>query len=120
MTQFSKILLTLKKLNFSLASQEDVMQRILDVSIFERHRYNLQSYCNNPLTSNELFQICLESHFLNGSDHSSCIGAPIGLTPRFITVEALKRIKNYFPNAIYSEYLPYFLKTIQRILKSTM
>jgi len=99
-----------KKVHFFQGDQEDVMNRLLIVS----NKLELDIICrvtaDNPFTANELFQELLDEHFSNGYDHSSLKDAPIGISPRIMTVEALHRAKQLFPSAKYSEYLPYFFE----------
>ena len=69
------------------------MNRLLIVS----NKLELDIICrvtaDNPFTANELFQELLDEHFSNGYDHSSLKDAPIGISPRIMTVEALNRAK---------------------------
>jgi spore coat polysaccharide biosynthesis protein SpsF (cytidylyltransferase family) len=99
-----------ESVKFFQGSKEDVMKRILDASLFHNLDVVARVTADNPFISNEMFQICLDSHFMTGSDLSSIKGGPIGLTSRIVTVEALKRAKGYFPDAKYSEYLPFYFE----------
>lgn len=58
--------------------------------------------------SNDVAQILLKSHFETGADYTNAKEAAVGTNLEVINVNALRKIKEYFPSADYSEYMSYY------------
>jgi len=95
---------------FHQGHPDDVIQRYLDVT----RRYNLDVIfrvtADMPYVSSEIASILLKSHFETGADYTAARHASVGTAPEVINVQALEEVKNYFPNADYSEYMTWYFQ----------
>ena len=89
---------------------DDVIQRYLGVA----EKYNLDVIirvtADMPFVSNEILQILLQSHFETGADYTVGKDAAVGTNLEIINVSALKYVKQFFPNADYSEYMTWYFQ----------
>ncbi len=93
---------------FYKGAAEDVLQRMLDVVDIYKFDIVSRITADTPYPSNDIYQILLNSYFQTGNDYTKTINAPLGVNLSVISVNALKRIKEFFPNSKYSEYLGYY------------
>jgi spore coat polysaccharide biosynthesis protein SpsF (cytidylyltransferase family)/sialic acid synthase SpsE len=95
---------------FHQGDPEDVIKRYLDAT----DKYNIDVVirvtADMPYVSKEITEILLKSHFENGADYTAAIQCSVGTTPEIINVQALKKVKEYFPNANYSEYMTWYFQ----------
>lgn len=106
-----------EEVGFYQGSEEDVMARILDVCDAEGLDIVSRITADMPYQSNEIYQQSLNAHFAKGADYTRIEGAPIGLAPGIITVAAMKKAKEFFPSAKYSEYLSFYFKNNAEVFK---
>jgi len=52
----------------------------------------------------------LEEHFKSGAEYTVGTDAAVGVNLEIFNVSCLKRIKAYFPNAEYSEYMTWYFQ----------
>lgn len=86
----------------------DVIQRYLDIIETLRLDVIVRVTADMPYISDEILQPILKSHFQTGADYSRAKKAAIGTNLEVINVEALKRVKQHFPQADFSEYMTYY------------
>ena len=86
----------------------DVIQRYIDVTDAYKIDVVIRITADMPYVSNEITEIMLKSHFESGADYSRSINAAIGTGIEIINTEALKRVKQFFPSADYSEYMTFY------------
>lgn len=99
-----------EKVHFSKGEPLDVIQRFLDSIAGLDIDVIVRLTADNIYVSNEILQILLKSHFENGADYTCAKNKGTVDNMQIINVEALKKIKKYFPNADYSEYMTYYFK----------
>ena len=89
---------------------EDVMQRYIDVS----DEYNLDVIvritADMPFVDDEVCSFLLAEHFKSGADYTVGTDSAVGVNLEIFNVSCLKRIKAYFPNAEYSEYMTWYFQ----------
>ena len=93
---------------FHQGDPEDVIERYLDIITQLRIDVIIRVTGDMPYVSNDIVQILLNSHFQSGSDFTYPTNASIGTNTQIITVNALRKVKQYFPLAKYSEYMTYY------------
>ena len=86
----------------------DVMQRYIDIIEKLKIDVVVRVTADMPYISNDVLEPILESHFKCGADYSRAKNAAIGTNLEVINSQALKKIKEYFPVADYSEYMTYY------------
>jgi spore coat polysaccharide biosynthesis protein SpsF (cytidylyltransferase family) len=96
------------KVKFHKGSPDDVLRRMLDVT--EMYDLDIVSRvtADTVFPSNEVYQILLKSHFESGVDYTKSANAAFGANLSVISVNALKKVHEFFPVAQYSEYLIYY------------
>lgn len=94
---------------FYQGDPDDVVQRFLDVTEELNIDIVIRLTGDNPYLSNEVLQILLKSHFETGADYTSASNACIGTNTEIYNTSTLKKIKHYFPNANFSEYMTYYI-----------
>ena len=95
---------------FHQGDPDDVIQRYLDISQKLNIDVVVRLTGDNPFPSKEVCQYLLDSHFKNDSDYTAPIESTIGTSVEIINVSALKKIKNFFPRAEYSEYMTFYFR----------
>lgn len=93
---------------FHQGHPEDVINRYLDVIEEKNIDIIFRITADMPFVSHEIAEILLKSHFENGADYTAANRFSIGTSMEIISAKALKRVKNYFPNALFSEYMTYY------------
>lgn len=88
----------------------DVMQRYIDAAEERGIDVIIRVTADMPFISNNILQVLLESHFDKGADYTVANEAAVGTNLEIINVDALKRMKSYFPTADYSEYMTFYFK----------
>lgn len=89
-------------------SAEDVVDRYLSASKENNIDIIVRVTADCPYLDNDLFQLLLSSHFKNGADFTTGKNACLGTNIEIINVTALNKVKSYFPNAEYSEYMSWY------------
>ena len=89
---------------------EDVMQRYLDVVEDLKIDVFIRVTADMPYVSEEIVEILLNSHFESGADYTAAKEASVGTSVEVINAQALKKIKEHFPSADYSEYMTWYFR----------
>ncbi len=98
-----------KTVVFHQGDPEDVIQRYLDIIEKLNVDVVIRLTGDCPYPSADIEELVLASHFSEGADFSTANDACIGLNMEVYNVSALRRIKEYFPYADYSEYMTYYV-----------
>ncbi len=93
---------------FHKGHPEDVIQRYLDVTRKLKIDVIIRVTADMPYIDDEICQILLKSHFENGADYTAARDAAVGTNLEIINVQALEKVKSYFPSAEYSEYMTWY------------
>ena len=102
---------------FHQGHPEDVMKRYLDVVNLLKIDVVVRVTADMPFIDNEIFSILLAAHFKSGADYTSAVEAAVGTNLEIINAEALRRVKSYFPDAAYSEYMTWYFMNNQEHFK---
>jgi len=93
---------------FHKGHPDDVIQRYLDIINKLKIDVIIRLTGDCPYPSDDILQILLQSHFKNGADYTRPQKSAIGTGLEIMNVSALKKIKEFFPHADYSEYMTYY------------
>ncbi|MDX1641379.1 MAG: N-acetylneuraminate synthase family protein, partial [Balneolaceae bacterium] len=99
-----------EKVRFSKGDPLDVIQRYLDSIEGLGIDVIIRLTADNLYVSNDILQVLLKSHFEQGADYTAPIAKGAVSNMQIVNVSALKKIKEYFPKADYSEYLTYYFQ----------
>lgn len=95
---------------FHRGDPEDVIARYLTIADKLMVDVIVRVTADCPYVSNDIVQILLASHFENGADYTAASNAAVGTTAEIINVSAMHKVKTYFPNADYSEYMTWYFQ----------
>lgn len=95
---------------FHQGHPEDVIQRYLDVTDKLKVDVVIRVTADMPFVSKEITEHLLKSHFSKGADYTATKDCAVGTSPEIINVQALKKVKEHFPNADYSEYMTWYFQ----------
>lgn len=95
---------------FHRGDPDDVIQRFISISDKLKIDVVYRITGDMPFISDEIAALTLKKHFETGADYSVANGAAIGTNLEIITVEALRKIKEHFPHANYSEYMTWYFQ----------
>ncbi|MEO9256912.1 MAG: N-acetylneuraminate synthase family protein [Crocinitomicaceae bacterium] len=95
---------------FHTGSEDDVIQRYIDVCDKMRIDVVIRVTADMPFIDNEICQILLKSHFESGADYTTGTKAAVGTNLEIINVAALRKVKEHFKNAEYSEYMTWYFQ----------
>lgn len=95
---------------FHQGDPDDVIRRYLDITNKLRIDVVVRITGDCPYISNEICQFLLNSHFKTGADYTAAEDFAVGTSVEIINVVALEKVKKYFPNADYSEYMTWYFK----------
>ncbi len=93
---------------FHKGHPEDVIERYLDVAEPRDVDVIVRITADCPYVSNEVIQHNLKAHFAAGADYTSAPTAAVGTNAEIINTTALRRVKEFFPSANYSEYMTFY------------
>ncbi|MCB9239854.1 MAG: N-acetylneuraminate synthase family protein [Flavobacteriales bacterium] len=93
---------------FHRGHPDDVIQRYLDIINPLKIDVVVRVTADMPFIDNEIGQILLKSHFEKGADFTSGSEAAVGTNVEVMNAHALRRIKQHFPLADYSEYMTWY------------
>ncbi|MFM2225831.1 MAG: hypothetical protein RJA07_2033 [Bacteroidota bacterium] len=96
--------------NFYQGDPDDVIKRFIDVADFQKLDVVVRQTADNMFVSNEILELLLKSHFENGADYTTARLAAIGTNLEIINVAALKKVKQHFKSANYSEYMTWYFQ----------
>ena len=89
---------------------EDVMQRYIDVCEAYDLDVVVRITADMPFVDDEICSFLMEEHFKSGAEYTVGTDAAVGVNLEIFNVSCLKRIKAYFPNAEYSEYMTWYFQ----------
>lgn len=95
---------------FHRGDPEDVIRRYLDVCDTLRADIVIRITADMPYVSDEIFQILLDAHFAKGADFTWASNSAVGSSIEVINVSAMRKIKDHFPAADYSEYMSWYFR----------
>ena len=95
---------------FFQGDPEDVMKRYIDVCDAHKLDVIVRITADMPFVDNAVFQHLLSAHFESGADYTVGEDAAIGVNLEIFNTACLKRIKQYFPSADYSEYMTWYFQ----------
>jgi spore coat polysaccharide biosynthesis protein SpsF (cytidylyltransferase family) len=98
------------KVGFYQGHPEDVMQRYIDVCEAYDLDVVVRITADMPFVDDEICSFLLEEHFKSGAEYTVGTDAAVGVNLEIFNVSCLKRIKAYFPNAEYSEYMTWYFQ----------
>jgi len=93
---------------FHRGDPEDVIDRYLQIIRQLKIDVVVRVTADNPFVDNEILQILLDSHFKSGADYTTAKEAAIGTNLEIINTAALEKVKSFFPDAAYSEYMTWY------------
>lgn len=93
---------------FHQGDPNDVIQRYLDITRKLKIDVVIRVTADCPFIDNEICEILLKSHFESGADYTAARDAAVGTNLEIINVQALEKVKSYFPSADYSEYMTWY------------
>ena len=92
---------------------DDVIQRYLDVTDKLGLDIVIRVTADMPYVSKEITEYLLLAHFDSGADYTAAKYCAVGTAPEIINVQALRKVKEHFPNADYSEYMTWYFQNNQ-------
>ena len=95
---------------FHTGDPDDVIQRYLDIIRKNKIDVFIRVTGDMPFVSNDITNYLLEKHFLSGADYSVANEFSVGTSVEIINSSALEKVKSYFPNANYSEYMTWYFQ----------
>ena len=98
------------KVGFYQGHPEDVMQRYIDVCEAFDLDVVVRITADMPFVDDEICSFLLDAHFKSGAAYTVGTDAAVGVNLEIFNVSCLKRIKAYFPNAEYSEYMTWYFQ----------
>jgi N,N'-diacetyllegionaminate synthase len=98
------------KVGFYQGHPEDVMQRYIDVCEAYDLDVVVRITADMPFVDDEICSFLLEEHFKSGAEYTVGTDAAVGVNLEIFNVSCLKRIKAFFPNAEYSEYMTWYFQ----------
>jgi N,N'-diacetyllegionaminate synthase len=94
---------------FRKGSEDDVIQRYLDIADELRLDVIIRVTADMPYVSDEIAALLLDSHFNSGADYTCATGAAVGTACEIYNVSALRKVKEKVPNTDYSEYMTFYI-----------
>ena len=95
---------------FHTGDPDDVIQRYLDATRKYKIDVIIRVTADMPFIDNEICQLLLKKHFENGADYTVGKEAAVGTNLEIISVQALEKVKSFFPRADYSEYMTWYFQ----------
>ncbi|MGH1338217.1 MAG: cytidylyltransferase domain-containing protein [Aureispira sp.] len=97
-----------KDVIFHKGAPEDVIQRYLDIANPMKIDIIIRITADCPFLSDEITQINLKSHFQKGAAFTFSVNSSVGTDAQIVNTSALRKVKEHFPDAQYSEYMTYY------------
>ncbi|MBK8519570.1 MAG: N-acetylneuraminate synthase family protein [Chitinophagaceae bacterium] len=95
---------------FHQGHPEDVIQRYLDIIDHLKIDVVIRVTADMPFIDDEICSILLREHFESGADYTTATKAAVGTNLEIINTTALKKVKEFFPSAAYSEYMTWYFQ----------
>lgn len=95
---------------FHQGDAEDVIRRYIDIIDTLKIDVLIRITGDMPYVSQEITDYLLKSHFQNGADYTVAKEVAVGTGVEIINTSALRKVKEYFPNTKYSEYMTWYFQ----------
>ena len=95
---------------FHQGDAEDVIARYLDIINKLKIDVFIRITGDMPYVSSDIADYLLKKHFEAGADYTVATKFSVGTSVEIISTSALKKVKKYFPNADYSEYMTWYFQ----------
>ena len=95
---------------FHRGHPDDVIQRYLDIIDTLKIDVIIRVTADMPYVSADIAEFLLNQHFKSGADYTAAKDFAVGTAPEIINVQALKKVKEHFPSADYSEYMTWYFQ----------
>ena len=95
---------------FHQGDAEDVVTRYLDIINKENIDVFIRITGDMPYVSYEIANHLLTKHFETAADYTVANKFSVGTSMEIISSSALSRVKQFFPNAEYSEYMTWYFQ----------
>jgi N,N'-diacetyllegionaminate synthase len=95
---------------FHQGDAEDVIARYLDIINELKIDVFVRITGDMPYVSSDISNYLLRKHFECGADYTVAKNFSVGTSVEIINTTALKKVKKYFPNADYSEYMTWYFQ----------
>lgn len=95
---------------FHQGDAEDVIARYLDIINKLKIDVFIRITGDMPYVSSDIADYLLKKHFEAGADYTVATEFSVGTSMEIINTSALKKVKKYFPNADYSEYMTWYFQ----------
>lgn len=99
-----------RDVEFFQGDPDDVIDRFIKAAESKNLDVVIRQTADNCFISDAILQILLANHFKTGADYTTAKKAAIGTNLEIMNVSALKRIKQHFPRADYSEYMTWYFQ----------
>jgi spore coat polysaccharide biosynthesis protein SpsF (cytidylyltransferase family) len=99
-------------------SEEDVLERVFPALEKYQPKYLVRATGDCPLVSAELVRILIDEHILSGADMTYTPSkVALGISCEVYTTSAIYKLRDLFPQTLYSEYLIYYFTNNPNIFK---
>lgn len=95
---------------FHSGDPEDVISRYLGIIDELRIDVVIRVTADMPFVSNTIVEYLLKSHFESGADYTVAKSSAVGTSAEIFNSNCLRKIKNHFPSADYSEYMTWYFQ----------
>ena len=95
---------------FHQGDAEDVVARYLDIINKENIDVFIRITGDMPYVSNEIANYLLTKHFETAADYTVANKFSVGTSMEIINSSALRKVKQFFPSADYSEYMTWYFQ----------
>ncbi|QQS49717.1 MAG: N-acetylneuraminate synthase family protein [Bacteroidota bacterium] len=95
---------------FHKGDPEDVIKRYLGIVEKLKIDIIIRVTADMPFVSSIIVEKLLKSHFSEGADYTISKNVAVGTGVEIINATSLKKIKNYFKSAKYSEYMTWYFQ----------
>lgn len=98
-------------------SLPNVLSRYLEVLDAHPHRYYVRITGDCPLVMPDIVSYLVEKHFESGADYTAADDCAVGTSGEVINTSALRRAKEIFGHAEYSEYMTWYFRNNAEFFK---
>lgn len=99
-----------KDVVFHKGDPEDVIRRYLGITEKLKVDVIIRITADMPFVSHEIVEKTLKSHFEVGADYTVPRKAAVGTGAEIINTASLRKVKEYFTSANYSEYMTWYFQ----------
>lgn len=102
---------------FFQGDPEDVIARYLKICDEMDIDVIVRITADMPFVDPEICSLLIQSHFEIGADYTTGTSAAVGTNLEIINVSALRKVKDYFESADYSEYMTWYFQNNPEFFK---